>query len=123
MRISIEKLIALLQDAAQKHSEIDIPTDSRFENGELVLDCEFIDGLCSQGKDDEIYEYGVRGNIYFAAVEAEKMIELLDVVPREEIMAFVISISEEFENQFPDGTNEEFIAFAQQRLRAFSKQV
>lgn len=68
-------------------------------------------------KDNEIREYSIRENIFFATLTAVSQENLMDKLPREEIMAAVIEIAEQFEDEYPDGTTQELEAYAAKRLR------
>lgn len=74
------------------------------------------------GKEDknentEIREYSIRENIFFTTLVAVGMPELFERFPKEEIMAVVIEISEQFETEHPDGTTEELERNAAIRLK------
>ena len=72
------------------------------------------DGMCE--KDTEIREYSIRENIFFATLTAVSQDGLMDKLPREEIMAAIIEIAEQFEDEHPGGTTQELEAYAVKRL-------
>lgn len=71
-------------------------------------------GMCE--KDNEIREYSIRENIFFATLTAASLEDLMDKLPREEIMAVVIEIAEQFEDEHPGGATQELEAYAVKRL-------
>lgn len=71
---------------------------------------------CELDKDMEMNEYNVRENIFFAAVVAANMKELFYNIPREEVMAAVIELAEQFANEHPEGTTEQLEQYARIRL-------
>ena len=74
----------------------------------------------SDEKDREIREYSVRENIFFVTLVSEKMRSQLDRYPREEIMAAVIEIAEQFASDYPAGTTDQLEEYARNKLYEFS---
>lgn len=67
-------------------------------------------------KEMEIREYSVRENIFIAAVVAANMKDLFHNIPKEEVMATVIELAEQFANEHPEGTTEQLEQYARIRL-------
>lgn len=68
-------------------------------------------------KDKEIREYSIRENVFFGALIYAEMRDQLDHLSSEEVMAEVIAIAEQFEEESPDGTSEQFNNYCRDKLK------
>lgn len=73
-------------------------------------------------KDEEIREYSVKENVFLGAWEAAKMSAELSHIPQSEIMATMIALAEEYDNENPNGTAEDFILYAQSKLKKLAQE-
>lgn len=72
----------------------------------------------NKDKNAEIREYSIRENIFFATLLAGSMTELFERFPKEEVMAVVIELSEQFEDEFADGNTEQLEDFVRTHLKS-----
>lgn len=129
MRISIHRLINMLESLeGNDNTFINLTRDKEDADCRVVLPPLLYDRLqnasdstidAEMDKDKEINEYSIRENLFFVALESEKMRDALKEVSHEEIMAEAISIAEEFENTPYDRNGdikEQLVCYARSRL-------
>lgn len=68
-------------------------------------------------KKQEIREYSIRENVFFTTLIAAQNPDLFRKMHKSEVMALVIEIAEQFENEHPDGSVEELEEYAKAKLR------
>lgn len=68
-------------------------------------------------KEREIKEYSIRENVFFTTLIAAQTPDLFRKMHKSEVMALVIEIAEQFENEHPDGSVEDLEEYAKAKLR------